>query len=79
MFDYYIRNEKLFFCVGDVSGKGVPASLLMAVTRSLFRSLSMHESNPTRIITTMNRTMVETSDSNMFVSLFAGVIDLPTG
>ena len=79
LFDYYIRNEKLFFCVGDVSGKGVPASLLMAVTRSLFRSLSMHESNPTRIITTMNQTMVETSDSNMFVTLFAGVIDLPTG
>ena len=79
LFDFYIRNEKLFFCVGDVSGKGVPASLLMAVTRSLFRSLSMHESNPTRIITTMNQTMVETNEANMFVTLFAGVIDLPTG
>ena len=34
LFDFYIRDEKLFFCIGDVSGKGVPASLLMAVTRS---------------------------------------------
>lgn len=37
LFDFYIRDEKLFFCIGDVSGKGVPASLFMAVTRSTFR------------------------------------------
>ena len=37
LYDFFIRDEKLFFCIGDVSGKGVPASLVMAVTRSLFR------------------------------------------
>ena len=40
LFDFYFRDEKLFFCIGDVSGKGVPASLFMAVTRSVFRTVS---------------------------------------
>ena len=79
LYDFFIRDEKLFFCVGDVSGKGVPASLVMAVTRSLFRSESMHESNPGRIIEAMNRAMSEINDNNMFVTMFVGVLDLPTG
>ncbi len=40
LFDFYFRDEKLYFCIGDVSGKGVPASLFMAVTRSAFRTVS---------------------------------------
>ena len=40
LFDFYIRDEHLFFCIGDVSGKGIPASLVMAVTRSLCSSVS---------------------------------------
>ena len=40
LYDFFIRDEKLFFCIGDVSGKGIPASLVMAVTRSLFRATS---------------------------------------
>ena len=46
LYDYFIRDEKLFFCIGDVSGKGVPASLVMSVTHTLFCSVSAHESNP---------------------------------
>ena len=79
LFDFFIRDEKLFFCIGDVSGKGVPASLVMAVTRSLFRTVSSHESNPERIVTQMNDSMAEMNDTNMFVTLFMGVLDLPTG
>lgn len=79
LFDFYIRDEKLFFCIGDVSGKGVPASLVMAVTRSLFRTVSTHEASPERIATQMNDSMAEMNDSNMFVTLFVGVLDLPTG
>ncbi|MBQ7683371.1 MAG: SpoIIE family protein phosphatase, partial [Bacteroidaceae bacterium] len=79
LYDFFIRDEKLFFCVGDVSGKGVPASLVMAVTRSLFRSVSVREANPGRIIESMNTSMSEMNDSNMFVTLFVGVLDLPTG
>lgn len=79
LFDFYIRDEKLFFCIGDVSGKGVPASLVMAVTRAIFRTVSARESMPDRIMTTMNKTMAEINESNMFVTLFVGVLDLPTG
>ena len=79
IFDFYIRDEKLFFCIGDVSGKGVPASLLMAVARSLFRTLSMHEPHPERIISQMNDRMAEDNEQNMFVTFFLGVLDLPTG
>ena len=49
LFDYYVRDEKLYFCIGDVSGKGVPSSLVMAVVHSHFRSLAMHESSPKRM------------------------------
>lgn len=79
LYDFFIRDEKLFFCIGDVSGKGVPASLVMAVTRSLFRTISTHESAPDRIVTTMNEAMAEMNEENMFVTLFIGVLDLPTG
>ena len=79
LFDFYFRDEKLFFCIGDVSGKGVPASLFMAVTRSTFRTVSAHESMPDRIVTTMNKTIVDMNKTHMFVTLFVGVLDLPTG
>ena len=79
LFDFYFRDEKLFFCIGDVSGKGVPASLFMAVTRSTFRTVSVHESMPDRIVTTMNKTIADMNKTFMFVTLFVGVLDLPTG
>lgn len=79
LFDFYIRDEKLFFCIGDVSGKGIPASLYMVVTKALFRTISIHESSPERIVYTLNEVMSKDNDSNMFVTFFMGVLDLPTG
>ena len=79
LFDFYIRDEKLFFCIGDVSGKGVPASLVMAVTRSLFRTVSTHENRPAKIVNAINDAMSKDNDSNMFVTFFMGVLDMPTG
>ncbi len=79
LFDFYIHDEKLFFCIGDVSGKGVPASLFMAVARSLFRNVSTHRHEPNTIIEVMNNSMSENNDMNMFVTLFVGVLDLHNG
>lgn len=79
LFDFHIRDEKLFFYIGDVAGKGVPAAIVMAVTLSLARMVSAHESNPARIIGNLNDAMMVNNDSNMFVTLFVGVLDLPTG
>ena len=79
LYDFFIRDEKLFFCIGDVSGKGIPASLVMAVTRSLFRAMSAHEDNPAKIVASMNNTMSENNESSMFVTFFCGVLDLNAG
>ncbi len=79
LYDFYIRNDRLFFCIGDVSGKGVPASLVMAVSRSLFRIVSTHVDEPNRIMSQMNEALADQNDSNMFVTLFIGSYDLKTG
>ena len=69
-------GEKLFFCVGDVSGKGVPAALVMAVYRTLFRNVAAHTDSPSQIVETMNANISEGNDNNMFVTLFVGALDL---
>ena len=79
LYDFFIRDEKLFFCIGDVSGKGVPASLVMAVSRTLFRNISAHTEQPSHIVDTMNVNVCEGNESCMFVTLFVGVLDLKTG
>jgi len=78
LFDFKVRDNRLFFCIGDVSGKGVPAALVMAVTQSLFHTVSANEDSPERIVTLLNNTMSVENDSNMFVTLFVGILDLNT-
>ena len=79
LFDFFIRDEQLFFCIGDVSGKGVPASLVMAVTRSLFRNVTSSLSEPHKIVSALNEVIAEGNESSMFVTLFVGLFDLQTG
>ena len=79
LYDFFIRDEKLFFCIGDVSGKGVPASLVMAVSRTLFRNIAASTSEPHRIVEMMNVNICEGNENCMFVTLFVGVLDLQTG
>ena len=79
LYDYYIRDEKLFFCIGDVSGKGAPSAMVMGVIHSLFRAFSAHENNPARIMQAINEISCQGNESNIFVTMFIGVLDLPTG
>ena len=79
LYDFFIHDEKLFFCIGDVSGKGVPASLVMAVSRTLFRNISAHTDKPSHIVETMNVNICDGNENCMFVTLFVGVLDLSTG
>ena len=79
LYDFYVRADKMFFCIGDVSGKGVPAALIMATTRSLFRSVTAHEEDPAGIMNEMNHTLSEANEQNMFITLFVGVLDLKSG
>jgi len=79
LYDYFIRDEKLFFCIGDVSGKGAPSAMVMGVVHSLFRAFSAHENNPARIMDAINEVACQGNNTNMFVTMFVGVLDLPTG
>lgn len=79
LYDFFILGDKLYFIIGDVSGKGVPASLFMAVTRSLFRNIARTSKTPAEIINGINDSISEQNESNMFVTLFLGILDLPTG
>ena len=79
LYDYYIRDNKLIFCIGDVSGKGVPAALLMAIAHSLFRTISDHSDQPDRIMWVLNRSVSDNNPDIMFITMFLGVLDLETG
>ncbi len=79
LYDFFIRDEKLFFCIGDVSGKGIPASLVMAVTRTTFRNVSIREDSPGRIVSEMNNNLASMNDNCLFVTFFCGVLNLKTG
>ena len=79
LYDFFIKDGHLFFAIGDVSGKGVPASLLMAVTRSHFRSVASALKDPVRIIESMNRALADSNEANMFVTIFCGILDLSSG
>ena len=79
LYDFFIEDEHLYFIIGDVSGKGVPASLFMAITRSLFRTLSPHAVSPASIVTELNNAFSENNEANMFVTLIVGILDLRNG
>lgn len=79
LFDFFIRDQQLFFCIGDVSGKGIPAALFMAVTRSLFRNIAAHVTEPDIIVSSLNNALVDGNETNMFVTIFVGVLNLNTG
>ncbi len=78
-YDFFLRNGKLVFAIGDVSGKGIPASLIMAITRTLFRVISKTEDSPARIVSQLNNAIVENNDSNMFVTFYTGTLELASG
>ena len=80
LYGYVLDGDKLYFCVGDVSGKGVPASLFMAQATRLFQTLAKQGMLPAEICTRMNDALSgEDNENGMFVTLFLGVIDLKTG
>lgn len=79
LYDYFLQNDKLYFCVGDVSGKGVPASLFMAQVIRLFRAFAKRGYEPADIATHTNDELAENNDNGMFVTLFVGLVELQTG
>ena len=75
---FFIDDEKIVVLVGDVAGKGVPASLFMAVTRTLIRSKIIKGITSSQIIDQINRDLMQNNDSQLFVTLLLCIIDLKT-
>jgi serine phosphatase RsbU (regulator of sigma subunit)/tetratricopeptide (TPR) repeat protein len=80
LYGYMINGDKLYFCLGDVSGKGVPASLFMAQVTRLFQTLAKQGLQPAEICTRINDALTgEDNENYMFVTFFLGLIDLNSG
>ena len=79
LYGYVLDGARLYFCVGDVSGKGVPASLFMAQTARLFQTFAKEGIMPADMATRMNRELAENNERSMFVTMFIGLADLDTG
>lgn len=79
LYDFFENDGKLFFTIGDVSGKGVPAALVMAITRAAFRFVANMGMPLNQVIYHINNSIANSNDSCMFVTMFAGCIDLNTG
>ena len=79
LYGYLIEGSLLYFCLGDVSGKGVPASLFMSQSARLFRTLATEGLSPVDIAVRMNNELAENNDRGMFVTMFIGLLHLDTG
>lgn len=80
LYDYTLIDEnRLFFVVGDVSGKGVPAALFMAMTTTLFKATALHAHSTGEIMERVNAELSRDNAAEMFVTAFCGILDLSTG
>jgi serine phosphatase RsbU (regulator of sigma subunit) len=79
LYGYLLIGDDLYFCVGDVSGKGIPASLFMAQATRLFRTLAAQKMMPSEIATRMNDALTEDNERGMFVTMFLGLVNLDSG
>ena len=79
LYGYLLQGNELYFCLGDVSGKGVPASLFMAQAVRLFRILATQHMMPAEIATKTNNALTEDNEQGMFVTMFIGLINLESG
>lgn len=79
-YDFFkVDDDKLVFFIGDVSGKGMPASIYMAVCRTMLKSIGSEVLNPAECITKVNNMLIPESDITTFVTVFYGIIDLKNG
>ena len=73
------EQEKLYFAVGDVKGKGIPAALYMAAVSTLFAFMAETKQSTTAICETLNDYLCHNMDEDMFITMFIGILDLQTG
>ena len=76
---YFLDDDHLCFVVGDVSGKGAPGALMMAVSKTLIKSRAADDNEPASILTHVNDELSQDNVSSMFVTVFLGILDVKTG
>jgi phosphoserine phosphatase RsbU/P len=76
---YFIDEDRLAFAVGDVSGKGIPAAIYMAVSRTLLKAIAYQIVNPGEVLRKLNTLLIPESDAATFVTVFYGVLNIHTG
>lgn len=78
-YDFFLIEDNLYFAIGDVSGKGVPASLFMAVTKTLIKAKTTKGMLPDEILRGVNKDLCDGNESGMFVTIFCGLLNTLTG
>lgn len=76
---FFIGEDRLAFVIGDVSGKGVPAALFMAVCRTLIKATALHNDCPDACLNYVNQLLCDDNASDLFVTVFYGVLNTRTG
>lgn len=76
---FFIDDTHLGFVIGDVSGKGIPASIYMAVSRTMLKAIASQVHDPAACLSTVNTMLIPESDLTTFVTVFYGVLDTETG
>lgn len=76
---HFIDENHLCFVMADVSGKGVPAALMMAVTKTLLKSRASNDKSPASILTDVNNEIAKDNDSYMFITVFLAILNTNTG
>lgn len=79
LYDFFINGEDIYFILGDVSGKGIPAALLMAITIAAFRSAGKTDHPVEQVVSLINNTFCKSNNDMMFVTLVVGKINTVTG
>ncbi len=78
-YDFDVKDGKVFFTIGDVSGKGIAAAMVMSMTCTLFRSLLTQNFSPSQMMKAINETLARNNQAQMFVTMFIGILDTSTG
>ncbi len=80
LYDFFlIENDRLFFTIGDVTDKGVPAALFMAVTKTLMKGIALQGPDPATVLAAVNNELCQGNDANLFVTVFCGCLNFKTG
>lgn len=79
LYDFVVKDDKMYFLVGDVSGKGVPAAMVMSITKEAFKLVGSIENDIAKLAYTVNNALCDNNQSGMFVTLFVGKLNLKTG